>query len=133
MSIESVKRLMSGPKFSHTIAMLDFTGSHAVAVFLGVCIRKHEDAQKVGCDSFPMSHEDWKKLFALTRKQVDNARSLLEPHGIISTQVKGGGPGRSTYYKLNMSRLEKALHEHTKTGKPLPRLMSLEEWRKPRG
>ena len=130
MSIESVKRLMAGPKFSHTIAMLDFAGSHTAAVFLNACVYWTEWAQKKGRDSFWKTHAEWEKELRLSRDQVDGARSLFEPHGILKTWVTRTKGQNATHYQVDFERLGALQEQHQKTGKPLKRLLGLKEWYK---
>lgn len=135
-AIQRIKAAVEHPTNSDSVcvpvSLVKFTGSYSKAVFLATCIRKAKDAQLVGCDVFSMTLKDWERDFQLTQEQVDVARSLLEPHGVIKTFIRCAGNARGTNYKVDFDQLELLLAEHTKTGKPLPRLVSVKEWRNPR-
>ena len=136
-AIQRIKAAVEHPTNSDSVcvpvSLVKFIGCHTHAIFLATCIRKAKDAQAVGCDSFNMTFKDWERTCQLTREQVDGARSLLEPHGVIKTSIWVNRNDRATNYKVDFDQLELLLAEHTKTGKPLPRLVSVKEWRNPRG
>lgn len=135
-AIQRIKAAVEHPTNSDSVcvpvSLIKFIGCHTHAIFLATCIRKAKDAQAVGCDSFNMTAKDWERTCQLTRDQVDGARSLLEPHGVIKTGLWVNGNDRATNYKVDFDRLELLLAEHAKTDKPLPRLISVKEWYKSR-
>lgn len=127
---KSVKVLTSGPIVSYTLSALHFTGSESAAVFLSACIYWTEWAEKKGRDSFWKTHAEWEQEFGLSRKQVDTARSLLEPHGILRTWVTRSKSQSATHYQIDMERLGELAEEYKRTGQPIARLMSHAEWHK---
>jgi hypothetical protein len=107
-----------------TPAMVHFTGSLSSAVFLQTCLHWQQWAEKQGRNEFWKTATEWKRDYGLSRDQVDGARSLFEPCGILTTWVERTKERVATFYQVDIEKLNKFYLDHLKTGHPLKRLTS---------
>lgn len=124
--------LTTGDHISTSRVLILFCGSHVAGKFLGECIFWNAVAKRSDRDSFYRTHKEWFDHCALTRNQVDSCRSLLEPHGIITTSLENvpGTEKTCLHYRINWDRFVEKFEEFESTGEPLNRLVSIRNWHK---
>jgi hypothetical protein len=115
---------------SYPISLVKFTGSHSAAMVLFECLKRGRLSVSAGCNSFAIPHSEWERKFGLSREQVDGARSLLEPHGVLISWTARSNDKTALHFSLNLNRFTEMFSEFRKNGKPIKRVMSLREWYK---
>lgn len=94
-----------------------------IAIFLQECMMADGELRR--------SRKQWEARYCLTKGKLTEARSLLEPHGIVESWVEQPGAGSNIMvFRVNWEKLEQALKAFRETGKPLERLVSSKDWRK---
>ncbi len=111
-----------------TSEAIGLTGSMSAGVFLTTAVRW---AKRSKTWEFTATAKEWKAETGLTRNQIDNIRSLLEPHDLMLSWPSYDEKTKRVvlHYQINAERLRAAIEIHRKTGRTLNRKASPRNWR----
>jgi hypothetical protein len=124
------KDIESG-KITLSPSLIDFCGgNHAIAIFLTECVVWTRWAEGQGRSNFWRSQAEWYERCRLTKGKLNEARSLLEPLGIVISGVRKLDSGKTcSTYRIVWDTLDRFLERFHTDGEPPKRQIASRQWR----